>query len=165
MTFAKGVNSGYVPAGGVAISADIAAGFDERVFPGGLTYSGHPLAMAAIVATVAAMEDEAVVENAARVGAEVIGPGLEAIVAANRIAGEARGLGLFWALELVEDKDSRRPLGPAAMARIKRLCLERGLLPFVADNRVHVVPPCVITPAEARAGLDILAGALKEVAA
>ena len=44
ITFAKGVNSGYVPVGGVVISDEIAATFDERVFPGGLTYSGHPLA-------------------------------------------------------------------------------------------------------------------------
>ena len=49
--FAKGSNSGYVPAGGVIISDPIAATFDERVFPGGLTYSGHPLACASIVAT------------------------------------------------------------------------------------------------------------------
>ncbi|MDR0593532.1 MAG: aminotransferase class III-fold pyridoxal phosphate-dependent enzyme [Bifidobacteriaceae bacterium] len=165
MTFAKGVNSGYVPAGGVAISQDIAAGFDERVFPGGLTYSGHPLAMAAIAATIAAMEDEAVVENAARVGAEVLGPGLAQIAAEARFGGEARGIGVFWALELVADKDTRQPLGAPAMAEVKRLCLERGLMPFTAENRVHVAPPCVITPAEARAGLDILAGVLDQVAA
>ncbi|MDR2378947.1 MAG: aspartate aminotransferase family protein [Bifidobacteriaceae bacterium] len=164
MTFAKGVNSGYVPAGGVAIGREIAAGFDERVFPGGLTYSGHPLAMAAVAATIAAMEDEAIVENAARIGAEVLGPGLAEIVDRNRFGGEARGIGVFWALELVEDKQSRRPLPAAAMARIKSLCLERGLLPFIAENRVHVVPPCVITPAEARSGLAILEGVLEDVA-
>src|SRR5660397_12781 len=75
ITFAKGVNSGYVPAGGVIISDAIASAFDDRVFPGGLTYSGHPLAMAAIVATIASMEDEHIVENAARIGADVLGPG------------------------------------------------------------------------------------------
>ncbi|NEE55052.1 aminotransferase class III-fold pyridoxal phosphate-dependent enzyme, partial [Streptomyces sp. SID8455] len=49
LTFAKGVNSGYVPLGGVAISAEIAATFETRPYPGGLTYSGHPLACAAAV--------------------------------------------------------------------------------------------------------------------
>ncbi|MEO5919672.1 MAG: aminotransferase class III-fold pyridoxal phosphate-dependent enzyme, partial [Pseudolysinimonas sp.] len=58
ITFAKGVNSGYVPAGGVIISESIANAFEDQVFPGGLTYSGHPLAMAAIVSSIDAMEDE-----------------------------------------------------------------------------------------------------------
>ena len=65
ITFAKGVNSGYVPVGGVIISEPIASAFDDRVFPGGLTYSGHPLAAAVIVAALKAMADEDVVGNAA----------------------------------------------------------------------------------------------------
>ena len=55
ITFAKGVNSGYVPIGGVIIPEEIAHHFDDRVFPGGLTYSGHPLAAASVVATIDAM--------------------------------------------------------------------------------------------------------------
>ncbi len=51
VTFAKGVNSGYVPLGGVVINEAICATFNDRVYPGGLTYSGHPLACAAAVAT------------------------------------------------------------------------------------------------------------------
>ena len=74
ITFAKGVNSGYVPLGGVVISDEIAATFDERVFPGGLTYSGHPLAAASIVATINAMQDEGIVDNAKRIGEDVLGP-------------------------------------------------------------------------------------------
>jgi len=58
ITFAKGVNSGYVPVGGVIISEEISKSFDERVFPGGLTYSGHPLAAASIVGAIDAMEEE-----------------------------------------------------------------------------------------------------------
>ena len=82
-TFAKGVNSGYVPLGGVAISDAIAATFDDRVYPGGLTYSGHPLACAAAVATIETMQDEGIVENADRLGREVLGPGLASIAAAH----------------------------------------------------------------------------------
>ncbi|GAA1970826.1 aspartate aminotransferase family protein [Isoptericola halotolerans] len=163
VTFAKGVNSGYVPAGGVLVSAEIAATFDEQVFPGGLTYSGHPLAMAAIVATLDAMQSDGVVENAARIGRDVLGPGLAEIAAGCPLVGEVRGTGVFWALELVADQDSRAPLPPTVMARIKGLCLERGLLPFVAENRVHVVPPCIIGEDEAREGLGILAGVLRDV--
>ena len=73
ITFAKGVNSGYVPIGGVIISDEIAATFDERVFPGGLTYSGHPLAAASVVAALDAMRAEGIVDNARRIGEDVLG--------------------------------------------------------------------------------------------
>ncbi len=163
VTFAKGVNSGYVPAGGVMISAPIAEAFDDRVFPGGLTYSGHPLAMASIVATIKAMEDEGVVDNAARIGADVLGPGL-AELEGNPLVGEVRGVGVFWAVELVADPQTRQPVGADVMAKVKAGCLSRGLLPFVAENRIHVAPPCVITDTEARQGLQILGEALDEAA-
>lgn len=153
ITFAKGVNSGYVPAGGVLVSDTVAAVFDDRVFPGGLTYSGHPLAMAAVVATIEAMEDEKVVENAARVGADVLGPGLAALADAHPSVGEVRGTGVFWAVELVADRSSREPVAAAAMAAVKAGLLERGLLPFVQDNRIHVVPPCTVSDTQVATAL------------
>ncbi|MEP6480930.1 MAG: aminotransferase class III-fold pyridoxal phosphate-dependent enzyme, partial [Rhodoglobus sp.] len=76
ISFAKGVNSGYVPAGGVIISESIANAFDTQVYPGGLTYSGHPLAMASIVAALDAMESEGIVDNAKAIGRDHLGPGL-----------------------------------------------------------------------------------------
>ncbi len=164
ITFAKGVNSGYVPAGGVLVSADIAHHFDEQVFPGGLTYSGHPLAMASIVATIEAMEDEHIVENAARVGSAVIGPALEELLADNPLVGDVRGTGVMWAAELVADDATREPLPDARMAAVKQGCLDRGLIPSITANRVHIVPPCVITPDEAAHGMDILADVLAEEA-
>jgi len=165
ITFAKGVNSGYVPAGGVVISDHIAADFDDTVFPGGLTYSGHPLAMASIVATLDAMKDESIVENAATVGRDHLGPALERLAEKHEIVGEVRGTGVFWAIELVADRDTREPVSAAVMGRIKTELLDRGLLPFTADNRIHAVPPCIVTAdevAEAVAvydevlGLDLL---------
>ncbi len=150
------VNYGYVPAGGVLISDPIAAFFNDRYFPGGLTYSGHPLAMAAIVATLDAMAEEQVVENAAAIGAQVLGPGLQALAAKYPLIGEVRGLGVFWALELVADPVSRTPLPAATMAAIKSQLIAEGLLPFVVDNRIHVVPPCTISADEVREGLAIL---------
>lgn len=148
VSFAKGVNSGYVPAGGVLIPPAIADEFDDRIFPGGLTYSGHPLAMAAIVATIDAMRDEGIVENARRIGAEVLGPALRDLATRHPVIGEVRGLGVFWALDLVEDPATRAPLPAATMAGLKRDLLAAGLLPFVQDNRIHVVPPCIVTDAE-----------------
>ncbi|MDQ0893810.1 aspartate aminotransferase family protein [Agromyces ramosus] len=148
ITFAKGVNSGYVPAGGVIISDPIAATFDDRVFPGGLTYSGHPLAMASIVATLDTMASEGIVDNARDIGEIQIGPALAELAGKHAVIGEVRGEGVFWAMELVADRDTREPLPAASMGRLKSALVERGLLPFVQDNRIHVVPPCVVTPEE-----------------
>ncbi|MDV7289890.1 aspartate aminotransferase family protein, partial [Mycolicibacterium fortuitum] len=165
LTFAKGVNSGYVPLGGVAISPAIYETFAHRPYPGGLTYSGHPLATAAAVATINAMADEGMVENAAKIGAEVLAPGLAELAAKHRSVGEVRGAGVFWAVELVADQQTREPLAPyggssPAMAAVVGACKANGLLPFANYNRIHVVPPCNVTEAEAREGLAILDSAL-----
>ncbi|WP_024871895.1 aspartate aminotransferase family protein [Tolumonas lignilytica] len=156
ITFAKGVNSGYVPAGGVLISDLIAAYFNDHYFPGGLTYSGHPLAMAAIVATLDAMAEEGIVEHAAAIGHGVLGEGLNALAAKHAIIGEVRGSGVFWALELVTDQVTRQAMPAAVMGEIKNALIKNGLLPFVADNRIHIVPPCIITAEEVKQGLAIL---------
>jgi taurine---2-oxoglutarate transaminase len=165
ITFAKGVNSGYVPLGGVIVSEPIVATFADRVYPGGLTYSGHPLACAAAVATITAMQEEGIVEHAARMGEAVLGPGLERLAERHPCIGEVRGLGVFWALDLVSDSTTREPLAPyggtsAAMAELTAACLARGLLTFTNFNRLHVVPPCTITEPEAQEGLAILDEAL-----
>jgi taurine---2-oxoglutarate transaminase len=160
ITFAKGVNSGYVPVGGVVISDPIAHTFDERVFPGGLTYSGHPLGSASIVAALTAMEEEGVVEHAARIGTEHLGPGLAALAEKHPVVGEARGSGVFWALELVSDPDTRTPLDAASMGRLKADLVSRGLLPFVVENRIHLVPPAIVTPEEVARGLELVDQAL-----
>jgi taurine---2-oxoglutarate transaminase len=165
ITFAKGSNSGYVPVGGVIISAEIAATFDDRVFPGGLTYSGHPLACASIVATIDAMRDESVVENAAITGKETLGPALAELAQRHPVIGEVRGLGVFWALDLVSNRASRAMLAPyggssEAMNALSAACKSRGLLTFTNYNRLHVVPPCTITAEQAKEGLAILDEAL-----
>ncbi|MDJ0368482.1 aspartate aminotransferase family protein [Streptomyces sp. H10-C2] len=168
LTFAKGVNSGYVPLGGVAISPEIAATFATRAYPGGLTYSGHPLACASAVATINAMREERIVENAAEIGEKVIGPALRDIAARHASVGEVRGLGVFWALDLVKDKATHEPLVPynaagadnAPMAEFAAACKKGGLWPFVNMNRTHVVPPCTVTEAEAKEGLAALDEAL-----
>ncbi|WP_430593462.1 aspartate aminotransferase family protein [Humidisolicoccus flavus] len=163
ITFAKGVNSGYVPLGGVVISEEVHETFTERVFPGGLTYSGHPLACASAVASITAIEDEAIIENARSIGREVLAPGLTALAERHPAIGEVRGTGVFWALELVADRETREPLPAEATAAVKSAMLSRGLLPFVADNRIHVVPPCTVSPDEARTALSIYDESLEEV--
>jgi taurine--2-oxoglutarate transaminase len=161
IVFAKGSNSGYVPVGGVVISAEIAATFDERVFPGGLTYSGHPLAAASIVGSIDAMKEEGIVENAKSIGENVLGPGLRALAERHPIIGDVRGLGVFWALDLVTNRATREPLAPyggtsPAMGELVAESKKRGLMPFTNFNRMHVVPPCTVSEAEAKDGLAIL---------
>jgi taurine--2-oxoglutarate transaminase len=161
IVFAKGSNSGYVPVGGVVISDTIASTFDERVFPGGLTYSGHPLAAASIVGSIDAMTEEGIVDNAKRIGNDVLGPGLRELQERHPVIGEVRGLGVFWALDLVSDRATKEPLAPyggtsPAMTEFTVECKKRGLMPFVNFNRTHVVPPCTVSDAEAKEGLAIL---------
>ncbi len=165
ITFAKGVNSGYVPMGGVVISDPIVETFAHRVYPGGLTYSGHPLAAAAAVAALTVMQDEGIVTNAKRLGEEVFRPGLAEIGSRHPSVGEVRGLGAFWALELVSNPESREPLAPyggssAAMGEVMSACKKAGMIPFANFNRIHVVPPCNISDDDARRGMAILDEAL-----
>ncbi|GMM96556.1 aspartate aminotransferase family protein [Microbacterium sp. UBA3394] len=165
ITFAKGVNSGYVPVGGVIISEAIAAAFDDRVFPGGLTYSGHPLAAASIIASIDAMTTEGIVEHARTVGADVIGPSLRALADDHDLIGEVRGEGVFWAVELVADRGTRVPVAATTMAALKQELSVRGVMAMTVENRIHVVPPCVVTADDMTQGMVALDGALAAVAA
>ena len=168
ITFAKGVNSGYLPLGGVVISQKIADTFKDRQFPGGLTYSGHPLACASAVASINIFKEEKIVENAKNIGATVIGPELKKLKAKHPSIGEVRGLGVFWAIELVRNRETRKPLVPfnAAGADAKPMldiaaeCKKEGLWPFAHFNRMHVVPPCTISADEVREGIAIIDQAL-----
>ena len=169
IVFAKGVNSGYVPLGGVVISNEIAATFNDRVFPGGLTYSGHPLATAAAIATIEVMAEEKMVENAATIGEKVIKPLLEELMAKHKVIGEVRGKGVFWALDLVTDRASRAPLAPygassPAMNELVAVCKKLGLFPFNNYNRIHICPPCNVSEAEIREGFAILDQAFSSIA-
>ncbi len=165
VTFAKGVNSGYVPLGGVVLSEKVAASFADRVYPGGLTYSGHPLACASAVATIEVMERDGVVEHARRLGDEVIRPTLTEMAGRHPSMGDVRGLGVFFAIDLVTDRATKEPLAPygsssPAMNEVIAAARAEGLLIFANYNRLHVVPPCTISEAETRDGLARLDRAL-----
>lgn len=168
VTFAKGVNSGYVPLGGVLIAERVARTFDDRPFPGGLTYSGHPLACAAGVASVRAFEDEGILDRVRTLGEDVIGAGLRDIARRHPSVGEVRGLGFLWAVELVRNPETREPLvpfnasGPAAapMAAVVAAVRAAGVWPFVHFNRLHVAPPLVTSADDLCHGLGVIDTAL-----
>lgn len=168
IVFAKGITSGYVPLGGVVIPEIIAKTFDDRVFPGGLTYSGHPLACATAVATMDAMKDEKMVENAAHIGETILGPGLHELAKKHNVIGEIRGAGVFWSLDLVSNRATREPLAPygassPAMNELVAACRKNGLMPFPNFNRLQLVPPCNISEADAKLGLELLDKSLAEI--
>lgn len=168
VTFAKGVNSGYVPLGGVIISEEIHNSFADKPFPGGLTYSGHPLACAAGVATFEVFESTGLLAHVRDLGERVLAPRLAELAAKHPAVGEVRGRGLFWALELVVDRATREPLVPfnasgaaaAPMNRVVAACKEAGLWPFAAGNRLQIAPPLIISEADLLRGLEIIDAAL-----
>jgi len=168
IVFAKGVTSGYVPLGGIVISDQISKTFDERVFPGGLTYSGHPLACATAVATIECMKSEKMVENAANIGEKILGPGLRELANKHNVIGDIRGAGVFWGIDLVIDRSTREPLAPYGssspkMNEIVATCKKNGLMPFNNFNRIHMVPPCNVSSEEAIEGIKLLSTSLTEI--
>jgi taurine--2-oxoglutarate transaminase len=162
--FAKGVNSGYLPLGGMIISDRIADTFRERQFPGGLTYSGHPLACASAVASINIFEEEGIIDNARHLGRDIIGPELEKLKANHPSVGDVRGIGVFWAIELVKNRETREPLVPfnaagpanAPMVELIGACKAKNLWPFAHFNRIHVVPPLTTSDDDVRSGIAIL---------
>jgi taurine--2-oxoglutarate transaminase len=163
LTVAKGINSGYVPLGAMVVSDEIAAWVRDKYFAGGLTYSGHPLACAAAVASIEAFREEGIVEQAAASG-EIFREELARLAERHPSIGEVRGLGCFWGLELVKSRETREMLvpfnasGAAAepVARLTKAALERGLYLMTHWNVVMVCPPLTITREELDEGLGIL---------
>jgi len=169
ITFAKGVTSGYIQLGGVVISEPVSKTFDEKVFAGGLTYMGHPLACATAVATIDVMKEEKMLENATMIGEKVLGPGLLELAKKHKVIGDIRGAGVFWGVDLVSDRETHEPLAPygassAAMNELVAACKKNGLMPFNNFNRIHLCPPCNISVEDAQLGLEILDKSLIEIA-
>ncbi len=167
ITLAKGINSGYVPLGAMVVRQEIADWVRPRYFAGGLTYSGHPLACASAVASIEAFQEEGIVENAAAMG-EVFRAGLGRLAEKHPSIGEVRGLGCFWGLELVKNRETREPLvpynggGEAAkpVAALAKHALANGLYLMTHWNVVMVCPPLTITREELDEGLALLDDAL-----
>jgi taurine--2-oxoglutarate transaminase len=162
MTFAKGVTSGYVPLGGVSVAPGIAAHFDDHTLWTGLTYSGHPLACAAGVAAVASYQEERLIERGRAAGV-LLERHLRRLQERHVSVGEVRGLGLFFALELVKNRETKEMLvpwngpGQGVMAEITRDLLKRGVYVYGRWNIMFVAPPLIVTEEEierAAAALD-----------
>lgn len=150
VTFAKGVTCGYVQLGGVAVSSEIAEYFDDNLLSCGLTYSGHPLACAAGLACINYYEEENILDNVNKVG-KVLGEKLEEIKEKHPSVGDVRYIGLFSAVELVKDKETKEAIVPygkdpeGVMGKILGMLKERKFMTYTHENMILVAPPLIIT--------------------
>jgi taurine--2-oxoglutarate transaminase len=160
LCMAKGLTSAYVQLGAVGMRPQIARAFQEKAFPGGLTYNSHTLACAAALATIAVYEDEKVIENASRMG-KVLRQRMDELTAKHPSVGSARNIGLFGIFELVRDRKAYEPMAPyngtsEEMAALGKFFREQGLYTFVRWNTFFTNPPLVITEAQLEEGLAVV---------
>jgi taurine--2-oxoglutarate transaminase len=160
MTMAKGLTSAYVQLGAVGMRPQIARAFQDKAFPGGLTYNSHTLACAAALETIAVYEDEKIIENAARMG-KVLRQRMDELTRKHPSVGSARNLGLFGIFELVRDPKTYEPMAPYngtsdEMAALGKFFREQGLYTFVRWNTFFTNPPLVITEAQLDEGMKIV---------
>jgi taurine---2-oxoglutarate transaminase len=157
ITTAKGITSGYVPLGAVIVSEPIAKYFDDKMLYCGLTYSGHPLACAAGVATIEAYTEDNLLQNAVSVGA-YLGECLENLKSKHLSVGDVRYIGLFSALEIVKNRKTKTPIDP--LTDIGKYLRDHGLFTFIFHNVLFVVPPLCINKSQLDEGLAIIDDAL-----
>ena len=168
VTFAKGVTCGYIQLGGVCVSRDIAAYFDDHLLSCGLTYNGHPLACAAGVACVNYYLEHDIPGHVTEVG-KVLGQLLEELKARHPCVGDVRYIGLFSAVELVRDKQTREPLVPygrdpeGIMGKVLGMLKAKRFMTFGHENMILVAPPLIITAEQLREELAKLDEVLTEV--
>lgn len=165
MTMAKGLTSAYAPLGAVAMKPQIAAAFDERVFESGLTYTSHPISLAAAVANIQVMKDDRIVEHAAAMG-PVLHKLLTDLGESHPSVGEVRSIGLFGILELVKNRETKQPIAPwngssPEIAAFRKYCLEHGLFLYTHWHTALIIPPLIITEAQLKEGFEVLNQALE----
>ena len=166
--FAKAITSGYFPFGGIGISDRVAATLDEGGEPWmhAYTYSAHPVGCAVALRTLRIIEDEQFPEQAAVKGDELLAR-LQMALADHPHVGNIRGKGLMCAVELVEDRASKRsfPAERGIGAAVLQAALERGLVSRVKADTYVLAPPIVITSAQLERTVEILADAIRGVLA
>ena len=164
MTMAKGLTSSYLPLGAVAMREHIAEGLEDKMFFGGLTYSSHPVSLAAALATIRVYEEDDLIGNAARLDG-VMRRHHEALAAKHPSVGAHRSLGLFGILDLVRSRDPFTPLTPFngtsdEMKAIGKFLRENGVYTMLANNSIHTNPPLCITEAQLAEGFEVIDRAL-----
>ncbi len=164
MTMAKGLTSSYLPLGAVAMRHHIAEAFETKMFYGGLTYSSHPVSLAAALATIRVYEEDDLVGNSARLG-PVMRAHHERLAAKHPSVGAHRNIGLFGIIDLVRSHDPWTPMTPRngtsdEMKAVSKSLREQGLYTFVPNNSIHTNPPLCITEEQLAEGFEMIDKAL-----
>jgi taurine--2-oxoglutarate transaminase len=165
MTMAKGLTSAYAPLGAVAMSEEIADHFKDQVFFSGLTYNSHPISLAAAIATINVMKEDHLVENAQKMGT-ILRHHLNDLGEQHLSVGEVRSIGLFSAIEVVKNRESKEPMAPyndtsPEMSALRQYLLDNGIYTFVHWNVVLVNPPLIINEEQLTEGIKVLDQALQ----
>ncbi|MFN2126466.1 MAG: aminotransferase class III-fold pyridoxal phosphate-dependent enzyme [Anaerolineales bacterium] len=165
ITMAKGLTSAYAPLGAVAMKPEIAAHFNDIPYEGGLTYTAHPVSLAAAVANIEVLKNERIIEHAAQMG-PVLNRMLTDLGESHPSIGDVRNIGLFGILELVKNRKTKEPLAPwnstsSEMSAFRKFCLDHGLFLYTHWHTVLIIPPLIISKEQLAEGIDILDEALK----
>jgi len=160
ITMAKGLTSSYIPLGAVGLRRALADYFTNKPFPGGLTYSSHPVACAAALATIAVYEQDGLIAKAKQTG-ELLRSLHADLATRHPSVGATRSIGLFGVIELVRNRRTREPMAPfngssPEMGALSAFFREQGLFTFVRWNYFFTNPPLCITEPELREGVEII---------
>jgi taurine--2-oxoglutarate transaminase len=164
MTMAKGLTSGYAPLGAVGMRPHIAAYFNDRVYQGGLTYTSHPVSLAAAIANIQVMKEDHLIEHAAEMG-KTLHRKLNDLGEQHPSIGEVRSIGLFSAIELVKNRQSKEPVAAfnsssPVMRAVNKYLLDKGLYLHTHWHTILIIPPLIISEDELDTGLNIIDEAL-----
>jgi taurine--2-oxoglutarate transaminase len=161
---AKGITSAYVPLGLCATSKKIADYFEDHYFSHGHTYEAHPMTLGPAVATIEEMQRLNLVERAAELE-PYVREKLEALKAKHKSIGDVRGLGLFFAVELVKNRETKQPFNTMAdKVEGKPLVVDQIAAKMMADGVAQqawvshfvIAPPLIVTKEELDFGIEAL---------
>jgi taurine--2-oxoglutarate transaminase len=164
MTMAKGLTSAYAPLGAVGMRPEIHEFFNDKVYQSGLTYTAHPISLAAAIANIQVMQEDHLVENSASMG-QVLHRMLTDLGEQHPSIGEVRSIGLFGIIELVRDRRTKEPMAPwngssPEMAALRKYLLDHGLFAYTHWHTILVIPPLIINEQQLAEGFEVLDKAL-----
>lgn len=166
---AKGITSAYVPLGLCATTMKVASYFDDHFFSHGHTYEAHPLTLAPAIAAISELQRLNLIDRSSTMG-EYMGKRLTDLKPKHRSIGDVRGLGLFWAVELVRNQETKKPFNtkadkvsgrPLLVDRIAAEMMKNGVFVQAWLSHFVIAPPLIITQEEIDLGVRVLDEALK----
>lgn len=165
MCMAKGLTAGYLPLGGIIVRPHIAAAFEDKKLPLGLTYSAHAVSCAAALAVLDIYEQDNLIDRAAEMG-KYLDSQVELMKAKHPSIGDWRNTGLLGCFELVKNRKTKEPMcawngSSAVMQQVAAKIRALGMFTFVKWNFVFVAPPLCISQEELNKGLEIISEALQ----